>query len=156
MVCLHLYSYAWLLAILHVYYISKVIPSTFKEIAAWAYELRAAVAARGRRPPSPPVAPGVPVPSPCRHLPKGLHGLRPRCHAPHASADAWGRCLAVAPVLVGTGAMTAGQGQLVGCLGWGSRGRGGSPRTASRLRAPHRGRGALRRTGGACPRPLYC
>lgn len=69
MVCLHLYSYAWLLAILHVYYISKVIPSTFKEIAAWAYERRAAAAARGRRPPSPPwhrVSPCRPRAAACR------------------------------------------------------------------------------------------
>lgn len=145
MVCLHLYSYAWLLAILHVYYISKVIPSTFKEIAAWAYELRAAAAARGRRPPSPPWH----RVSPCR----------PRAAACRRACMAFGLAatLLMLRLMLGDGAW-----RWLRC--WWARGRWrrgragswGSPRTASRLRAPRRGRGALRRTGGACPRPLYC
>lgn len=57
MVCLHLYSYAWLLAILHVYYISKVIPSTFKEIRARA-----------------PCSPHIPIPTSLHpHIPASLY-----------------------------------------------------------------------------------
>lgn len=105
--------------------------------------------------PVPPMAPGAPVPSPCRRLPKGCmaFGLA----APllmlrvMLGGDARSGCGAG-----GHGDDDGGAGPARRVPGMGVPLAGGSPRTASRLRAPRRGHGAQRRTGGARPRPLYC